>query len=240
MNEFSKFINSNVNNKNFKFENAIKYFEKQISITKEEYKKLDKKYQSLAFTVANYSNINLLNEIYNLLLESIEDGYGLNSFKELLNNCLVDFGYDKENDYKIDLIYRNNIQTAFQVGHYERGIDNDVLSYRPYWQYDAIDDDETRPEHRALDGKVFRADDPFWNTWYPPNGHRCRCSVKFLSKREVENKGLVVENGEDIDILPDKDFNYNPALKNFDVDLSNLPKQFQKVYKNQELKNKPK
>lgn len=234
MNEFD----ISIINKSFSFEQAVNFFRNKIPITKEEYKKLDEKYKNLAFTIANYSNINLLNEIYNLLLTSIEEGYSLNSFKELLNTCLIDFGYDKENDYKIDLIFRNSIQTAFQVGHYERGIEG--VAYRPYWQYDAIDDDDTRPEHKALDGKVFRVDDPFWNVWYPPNGHRCRCTVKFLSKREVENKGLTIENGTDIKILPDKDFDYNPALKNFNADLSKLPKQFQKVYEKQELKNKPK
>ena len=29
--------------------------------------------------------------------------------------------------------------------------------------------------HRALDGKCFPVDHPFWHTWFPPNGHRCRC-----------------------------------------------------------------
>lgn len=109
----SSFINSSIEKDGFKFEDAIKYFNNKIPITKEEYKKLDDTYKSLAFTIANYSNITLLNEIFKLLLTTIEEGESLNTFKSLLNNCLENWGYDKENDYKIDLIYRNNIQTAY-------------------------------------------------------------------------------------------------------------------------------
>ncbi|WP_250278784.1 phage head morphogenesis protein [[Clostridium] colinum] len=235
----SSLIDSKIKIDGFKFEDAIKYFNKKIPITKEDYKKLDDKYKNLAFTIANYSNINLLNEIFQLLLTTIEEGESLNTFKNLLNDCLEDWGYDKENDYKIDLIYRNNIQTAYQVGHYEMLTDSDVLEYRPYWQYDAIEDDDTRPEHKALDGLVFKADDPFWKTWYPPNGHRCRCTVKSLSRKDVERKGLSIKKGEDIKILPDKDFNYNPALKTYDFEVDNLPKMLKKVYENQNALNSP-
>ncbi len=233
----NSFINSSIEKEGFKFEDAIKYFNKKIPLTKEHYKKLDDKYKSLAFTIANYSNINLLNEIFNLLLVSLEEGESVNTFKHKLNECLNDWGYDKENDYKIDLIYRNNLQTAYQVGHYEMLTDPDVLEYRPYWQYDAIEDEDTRPEHKALNGLVFRADDPFWKTWYPPNGHRCRCSIRALSKRDLENKGLTITKGEDIKILPDKDFDYNPALKSYDFNVENLPNNLKKAYKKQNQSN---
>ncbi|CAH8721330.1 hypothetical protein HTL2_006310 [Paenibacillus melissococcoides] len=44
-----------------------------------------------------------------------------------------------------------------------------------------------------MHGRVFRADDPIWNTWYPPNGFRCRCTVRTLSERQVRERGLKVE-----------------------------------------------
>ena len=71
--------------------------------------------------------------------------------------------------------------------------DPDVMRLRPYWQYDAVNDSHTRPSHLAMDGRVFPADSPVWDTWYPPNGFRCRCTVTTLSARQVKERGLKVE-----------------------------------------------
>lgn len=42
---------------------------------------------------------------------------------------------------------------------------------------------------------MFRHDDPFWATHYPPNGWNCRCRVRPLTKSQVEARGLTVSRG---------------------------------------------
>ena len=54
----------------------------------------------------------------------------------------------------------------------------------PYWQYRAIHDEHTRPEHMMLDGVVLPAGDKLWDEIFPPNGWNCRCRVKPLLKNE--------------------------------------------------------
>ena len=59
---------------------------------------------------------------------------------------------------------------------------------------DEVGHGRVRPAHRALDRKVFAAGSDFWQRWYPPNGHGCRCGVDTLSPAQVEAQGLQVES----------------------------------------------
>ena len=47
----------------------------------------------------------------------------------------------------------------------------------PFLRYQTAGDDSVRDEHRILNGVTKRIDDPFWRTYYPPNGWNCRCEA---------------------------------------------------------------
>jgi len=55
---------------------------------------------------------------------------------------------------------------------------------RYYLQYRTAHDDKVRPEHAALDGVTLPMSDPFWETYYPPNGWNCRCTVAQVRKQK--------------------------------------------------------
>ena len=76
------------------------------------------------------------------------------------------------------------IWTSYDKTQYEN-VDN-----RPYWEYVAVMDASTRPEHAMLNGLVYRYDDPFWQSFYPPNGWRCRCRVNALSDYNLQKKNV--------------------------------------------------
>ena len=57
---------------------------------------------------------------------------------------------------------------------------------RYYLQYRTAHDDKVRPEHAALDGVTLPMSDTFWETYYPPNGWNCRCSVAQVRKQKYE------------------------------------------------------
>ncbi len=55
----------------------------------------------------------------------------------------------------------------------------------PYLRYDTVGDARVRKSHQVLDGVVKHIDDPFWDTYAPPNGWRCRCVTTSVSGPEV-------------------------------------------------------
>ena len=94
--------------------------------------------------------------------------------------------------WRLKTIYRTNIQTAYMAGRYKEQIDN--TENRPYFQYVAVMDRRTRPAHAQLNGRVFKYDDEFWNSFYPPNGWGCRCRVRALSEDNLKERDLVVDS----------------------------------------------
>lgn len=77
---------------------------------------------------------------------------------------------------RIDLILSQQAKMGAAVGRYQVSRDPDIEERYPCWRY--IAGHNPRPEHAALNGKVFRKDDPFWATHYPPWDFNCNCDVE--------------------------------------------------------------
>ncbi len=230
----------------FVFEEAAKYFGDKIPVTPSEFYKLADEHRTRAFTVSGYSKIQVLKKFHDELQKAIEEGTTKDEFRNRMNDFLANKGYEGVTNYQADNIFRMNTQTAYQVGHYSQMTSPDVMKLRPYWQYDAVNDQHTRPSHMAMDGKVFRADDPIWDIWYPPNGFGCRCGVNTLSERQVRERGFTVEtevpraaevDGKFVNILPDRDFRTNPAKRAFTPDLEGYPDSMKNAFYSREQSN---
>jgi SPP1 gp7 family putative phage head morphogenesis protein len=72
--------------------------------------------------------------------------------------------------WRLDNIFATNSQEAYSTGRHKQL--QEVKDRRPYWMYVAVMDSATRPDHAAMNGKVWHADHPIWDKWYPPNGFR--------------------------------------------------------------------
>lgn len=89
---------------------------------------------------------------------------------------------------RLDTIFQTNMQSAYMAGRFAAQLSQ--VDTRPYWEYVAVMDNRTRPAHAALNGAVYRYDDPFWATFYPPNGYRCRCRVRTRSTGDIGRQGI--------------------------------------------------
>ena len=165
-----------------------------------------------ATTIARLSSLEMTKDIYQSLETAMREGKGFHQWKKDLFSEFERkgwvFGKDKNvgrgingnlladpqtGEYfgtprRLNTIYRVNMQSAYSAARYQRLRDN--VDNRPYWQYSAVGDARTRPAHLALSGKVYRYDDPFWTTFYPPNGFNCRCSVIALGERDLQRHGM--------------------------------------------------
>lgn len=53
---------------------------------------------------------------------------------------------------------------------------------RYYLQYRTAGDEKVRPAHAELNGITLPQSDSFWESYYPPNGWNCRCTVVQVRK----------------------------------------------------------
>ena len=226
-----------------------------------------------AFTVAKATRLEVLKDIREALDKAIAEGKTFRDFKKELEPKLKARGWwgkQKILDprtgemveawlgtpWRLKTIYRTNVQTAYMAGRYKQMMR--VAKRRPYWRYLAVLDSKTRPSHRALHGKIFRYDDPFWKTHYPPNGFNCRCHVQSLSERQLKRYGLedrvessegklredwalvsqktgelrrvtVYDDGKVV-MAPDPGFSYNPGQAAWQPNLDRYPYDVAKKY----------
>lgn len=194
-------------------EQAVEFLrQKKMLAAKVFIKDLKESALARAATIARLSSAEMTKDIYQSLETAMREGKPLHQWKKELvgeferkgwlagHDKKISKGIDgklladpKTGEYfgtprRLNTIYRVNMQTAYSAARYQRLRDN--VDNRPYWQYSAVGDARTRPAHLALSGKIYRYDDPFWTTFYPPNGFNCRCTVIALSDRDLARRGI--------------------------------------------------
>jgi SPP1 gp7 family putative phage head morphogenesis protein len=146
-----------------------------------------------AFTVAGLLCDRSLKDVRRLVQRAIDEGMTERDFRKRLQGALEKHGTTLAGSIKrrARTVYDTNLRTAYAAGRRQQmEAAKEVL---PYWVYRHGASAKPRPEHLAMDGKVFRADDPIWAKIYPPNGWGCSCRVEALSRRQLEQLGLKVE-----------------------------------------------
>ena len=177
------------------FKEAIDWFQKKKVTSPERFKTLDFKARSRAFSVAKLQNKYVLEGIKDEIASALKDGKTFLDFKDAVDDLFDSYGLDRKNPWHLETVFQNNIQSAYNAGRLEQM--EAQKDTRPFWQYVTIGfpsvrpgDGGVRPGHWQWDSKVFPADHPFWQVGYPPNGHKCRCTVVSLSRDEMETEGL--------------------------------------------------
>ncbi|MDX9734968.1 MAG: phage minor head protein [Thermoanaerobaculia bacterium] len=96
------------------------------------------------------------------------------------------FSGEKWSPSYADLVFRNAHSAAMAGGRYAEMFSREWQRIAPFWLYDAVDDDRTRPAHAALDGMVFRKDDTTARRLLPPSQHNCFPAETLVSCAETK------------------------------------------------------
>lgn len=193
-------------------EDAVRFFERKGEVLSWDHTDTWREVNVQAFTVAKATSLDVLRAIRSEVSRAIGEGQTFDEFKRRLRPKLQDLGWWGRQEVldgdtgelstaqlgsvrRLRTIYQTNVQTANMAGRFKRYLDN--VADRPYWQYVAVMDGRTRPEHAALNGKVYRWDDPIWTVIWPPNGWGCRCRVMALTEDEFRALGVPLEVGAD-------------------------------------------
>jgi SPP1 gp7 family putative phage head morphogenesis protein len=180
---------------------AIAFFERKGFKISWDWQEVWRHAHSQSFTVAKVTRLDVLTDIHHAISEDLKNGGSFTLFKDQLQPLLEAKGWwgkrEQVNKYtgeirsmtygtpwRLETIYETNMQSAYMAGRYQGMMA--ATQYAPWWEYSAVMDNRTRPTHAALNGRVFRYDDPFWSSWYPPNGFRCRCRV--IPRTDIEKQ----------------------------------------------------
>lgn len=208
------------------FDEAIAFFRAKTPLLPEQYAELEAAARARAFSVSGISRMDVMNDLFEAMDKSISDGLTFRDFQGSVRATMQRRGWEGLNPYRLDTIFRTNIQSAYQAGHYEQMMES--AASRPYWQYVAVMDSRTRPSHAAMNGKVFPQAHPFWRKNFPPNGFNCRCTVVSLSRSELDRDGLSVQ--KTYSDIADKGFETNPGEASYKPDLNKRRPEFATVY----------
>lgn len=185
-------------------EAAIAYFKAKGWKVGFDYRDVWNEEHAYAFTVAKATTVDVLETLRGSVDTALAEGQTLAQFKKNLQPELERLGWWGKKEVvdpasgelrdaqlgsprRLKVIYQTNMRTARAAGKWD--LIEQTKDVLPFLQYRLGPSEQHRPEHVALEGKILSADDPFWDTHYPPNGWGCKCWVKQLSQAAADRAG---------------------------------------------------
>ena len=172
------------------FTEAIEYFRRKINLPTQAWSDLQEDAHARAFVVAGATKADLLADIRAAVDDALAEGTTITDFRKRFDEIVERHGwsYRGKRGWRTRVMFDTNIRTAHAAGRWQQI--QRTKERRPWLIYQTAGDERVRPLHQTWHHITLPADDPWWDTHYPPNGWGCRCIVRTASDRTLEREGL--------------------------------------------------
>lgn len=174
------------------FDEAIAAFLARGVISPEEYRRLSAEARARAFSVARLTSTELVKRVRDVIGRTLEEGGNYRDFVAQVRAGEVDLGITPTNPGYLENIFRTNTASAYGAGRLRQLTDPVVVAARPFLEYRTARDSRVRDTHAALEGVIFRQDDPGWRAFNPPLGFQCRCNI--VARRDADPSRVVLSS----------------------------------------------
>ncbi len=163
------------------------------------------------------ARMHLLDTLGRAMGESVARGDHVRAGKAAVAEALQAAGFDPSQPHTLEAVYRTATMEANTAARVHAARANDLVWDQLWgWEYTAVGDERTRPEHQAMNGMRLPKDHPFWRENMPPNGWNCRCTVMEVFRDEApdsypEPPALVTVEGQRVEPHADDGWRFNPA-----------------------------
>lgn len=186
------------------FDEQVAFFRGKLGnlIPTERWTDVWKSAHDTGFMVAGAAKADLLADLASAVDQAISEGTGIDAFRKQFSGIVEKHGWSYRGEYnwRTRTIYRTNMTTSYAAGRLAQLKEGDF----PFWMYrhsDAVA--RPRPLHLSWDKLVLPAEDPWWQTHYPPNGWGCQCYVIGVSRKTAERFGGRITTPPDDGAAPD-------------------------------------
>ncbi|WP_375701533.1 phage minor head protein, partial [Bartonella sp. AA81SXKL] len=183
---------------------VTRYFEAKALVPSFDWRDIAPEEHTFSFTVAKSLGYDILEDFKRAVGEAIKHQVPFQDFQKNLMPILQEKGWwgkktsiDPKTGEKsvvqlgsprrLETVYWANTMSAHAAGEWERTQNN--KEFLPYLTYALSSSEHKRLEHESWVGFTAPVDDPVWDWLYPPNGWRCKCSVRQVSRYEAEDLG---------------------------------------------------
>lgn len=210
-----------------RFTEAVEWFEDRLPLTPELADTLADYSGDRAWTVAGLTQLDVVFDVWRSLLDAVEHGTPFAEWQKNVEPRLTK-AWGRRNAPRVETVFRNATQQAFNAGRWRQITDPAVKAFRPFILVDGIDDARQSAICNAIDGTIVSVDDPWLDTHSPQLHHRCRTQLRTLSAADAKRRGGATQQ------LPadkaDEGFGRKPTATAFEPDATKYPAPLFDIY----------